>query len=155
MSTVVGYRNIPEAIRSLSTLASPDYADLYTATAIQPREMSLEQWAHAVFQGAPLLVRLVVAFVQRVLLGLRLEPRSSPEHPFGWKITDRGENWGRLEAASWFLTAQIVGKVDEDQVSVAVFVRYDRPIAALIWPPLSVAHRRVVRILVRRAVNAQ
>jgi hypothetical protein len=56
----------------------------------------------------------------------------------GWKIGDRDDNWVRREVASWFLTAQIVVQVDPEQVSVATFIRYDRPMAAVIWPPLSI-----------------
>jgi len=69
----------------------------------------------------------------------------------GWKIGDRDDNWVRLEAASWFLTAQIVVQVDPEQVSVATFIRYDRPMAAVICPPLSIGHRQAMPGLLRLA----
>lgn len=83
--SVLWQRNVPEAIRSHDTLANPDYADFFTATASKPTDKSPEQWVHAVVQGAPVLVRLVVPFAQRVVLGLRLEPRSSPTTRSGGK----------------------------------------------------------------------
>src|SRR5438046_179620 len=93
-------------------------------------------------------------FGWRVLCGLRLERRPSPGYVGGWKIADRGDRWIRSEAASWFMTAHIVVQVDDGQLSVATFVRYDRPIAALVWPPLSAGHRLAMPGLLRKTVRA-
>jgi hypothetical protein len=154
VSTVVGLENIPEALCSLHTLASPDYADLSTATTNGTAEKSAEQWARAILEDAP-LARRYAFFPWRVLLGLRLGPRHSPDHVHGWKIADRGENWLRIEAASWFLTAHGVFRVDDGQVSVAWFGGYDRLPAALVWPPLSLGHRRAMRAILRQALRTQ
>jgi hypothetical protein len=149
--TVVGLANIPEAIRCLDTLASPDYVDLFTATASDARDKSAEEWARATLEdtptgrSAPSLWRL---------LGLRLGPTPSPDFVQGWKIADRGEDWIRIETTSWFMTAHAVVQVDHGHVSVALFLRYDRPIAALIWPPVSVMHRRAVPVMLHQALKA-
>lgn len=150
MTTVLQQRNVPDAIRSLSTLDSPDYVDLFTVTTREAAEKSPEQWARAGVEDA---AGLAGQFVWRVLLGLRLERRSSPDHVGGWRIADRGDSWIRLEAASWFLTAHIVVHVDDGEVSVATFIRYDRPIAALVWPPVSIGHRQAMPGLLRNAVR--
>ena len=63
------------------------------------------------------------------------------------------DSWIVLEAASWFLTAQIVFQVADGRVSVATFIRYDRPVAALVWPPLSVGHRQAMPGLLRHAAK--
>jgi hypothetical protein len=47
------------------------------------------------------------------------------------------------------MTAQIVVQVDDDQLSVATFIGYDRPIAALVWPPVSIVHRHAMPGLLR------
>lgn len=151
MPTVIQQRNVPEAIRSLSTLAPPDYVDLFTVTTSGAAGRSPEQWARAGLEDA---AGLQGQFVWRVLLGLRLERRPSQGHVAGWKIADRGGNWLRLEAASWFLTAHVVVQVDDGQSSVATFIRYDRPIAAFIWPPLSAFHRKAMPGLLRHAARA-
>lgn len=150
MPAVLRQRDVPEAIRSLSTMASPDYVDLFTATTDGAAGRSPEQWARAGIEGA---AGLAGQFVWRVLLGLRLESRPSRDHVGGWKIADRGDSWLRLEASSWFLTAHIVVQVDHEQVSVATFIRYDRPLAALVWPPLSIGHRQAMPGLLRDAVR--
>jgi len=120
-TTVLRQRNVPEAIRSLSTLAKPDYVDLFTVATVAAADRSPEQWARPAIEDAAVAGQ----FIWRVVLGLRLERRPSLDHVGGWKIGDRDDNWIRLEAASWFLTAQIVVQVDPEQVSVATFIRND------------------------------
>jgi len=132
-TTVLRQRNVPKAI-ALSA-PWPNYVDLFSVTTSAAADRSPERWARAGIEDAP---GLAGQFIWRVVLGLRLERRPSLDHVGGWKIGDRDDNWVRLEAASWFLTAQIVVQVDPEQVSVATFIRYDRPMAAVIWPPLSI-----------------
>jgi hypothetical protein len=151
VSTVVGLINIPEAIRCLDTLASPDYVDLFTATTSGATDMSAEEWARAVLEdttigrSAPVLWRR---------LGLRLGPTPSTDHVQGWKIAERGRDWIRIETSSWFMTAHAVVQVGDGQLTLALFVRYDQPIAAGIWPPVSVGHRRGVPAMLRQALKA-
>jgi hypothetical protein len=151
MSTVVQQPYVPEAIRSLSTLSSPDYVDLFTVTTDGAAGGSPEQWARAGVENA---AGLAGQFVWRVLCGLHLERRPSPDYVGGWKIADRGDSWIRLEAASWFMTAHIVVQVDDGQLSVATFIRYDRLMATLVWPPLSAGHRLLMPGLLRQTVRA-
>jgi hypothetical protein len=131
-------------------MATHDYVDLFTLTTSAAVGGSPEQWARAGVEDA---AGLAGQFVWRVLLGLRLERRSSPNHVAGWKIVRRADSWIVLEAASWFLTAQIVVQVGDGKVSVATFIRYDRPIAALVWAPLSAGHRRAMPGLLRQAAR--
>jgi hypothetical protein len=152
VSAVVGWRDVPEGIRRINTLANPDYADVFTIASREAKDYSPEEWARATLEhtptgrSAPLLWRFI---------GLRLGPQPSSHHVQGWSITGRGGDWIRLETASWFMTANAVLKVDDGQVSFALFVRYDRPIAAVIWPPVSVIHRRAMPTLVRQALSAR
>ena len=149
--TVVGLTNIPEAIRRLDTLASPDYVDLFTATTSGATDKSAEEWARALLEdtptgrSAPVLWRL---------LGLRLGPTPSPDYVQGWQIADRGEDWIRIETASWFMTTHGVVQIGNTHVSLALFIRYDRPVAALIWPPVSVLHRRGMPVMLQQALRA-
>ena len=151
VSMVVGPADMPEAIRCLDTLASPDYVDLFTATTSGATDKSAEEWARAALEDTP--AGRSAPFLWR-LLGLRLGPTPSPDHVQGWKIADRGEDWIRIETTSWFMTAHAVVQVDDRHVSVALFVRYDRPIAGHIWSPVSVMHRRGVPVILRQALKA-
>jgi hypothetical protein len=151
-STVRWQREVPEAIRSLGALADADYADIVTATIdVTPAEP--EQVIHATLNGLPRRLLFLIPFVQRIFLGLRLKLRPSPDHLLGWKIVDRGKNWIRIEAVSWFLTGHVVMHVDKRRISFASFIRYDRRLAAFVWPPVSLIHRRVALALVRSAIE--
>ena len=149
--TAVGLSDIPDAIRRLNTLANPDYADVFTAVTGGAAGRSAEGWARAALEGTP--TGRSAPFLWR-LLGLRLGPTPSPDHVQGWRILDRGDDWITLEATSGLMTAHAVVKVDDGQVSVALFVRYDQPVAAVIWPPVSVMHRRAVPVMLRQALRA-
>src|SRR5205085_10016950 len=127
--SVVQQRDIPEAIRALDALPS-DYVDVFTAGVSGATDALAEQWARVAIEGAHPAGRFIA---WRVLCALRLEPRDSRDYVAGWKIVGRGDSWIRVEASSWFMTANMVFQVDEDQVSFATFIRYDRPVAALIW----------------------
>jgi hypothetical protein len=146
VSIVVGLANIPEEIRSHDTLVSPDYSDAFTVTRSRETTKSPEEWARAGFEETPLARRF--ASLAWGMLGLRVGPLRSPGFIHGWKIADGGDDWIRLENASWFMTTHLVLKVYARQVSFALFVRYDRRIAAVIWPPFSVVHRQAGRALI-------
>jgi hypothetical protein len=145
-------RDVPESIHSLG-LANPDYVDLFTAPTNERSAKSAEHWARAVLEGGPRHLGLAVFVAQRLLLGLRLGPRRSPDYIHRWRIADRGEGWVRIEAASWMMTAALVFKVDDTRVSLAAFVRYDRRVAALVWQAGHIVHRTLVLALMRRAVR--
>jgi hypothetical protein len=149
VTTTVRQRTIPAAIRALDTLPS-DYADVFTATTSEAADTSPERWARVALEGASPAGRFIA---WRVLLGLRLEPRPSPDYVAGWKIAGRGDGWIRLEASSWFMTANIVFQVDDGHVSFATLIRYDRRIAALVWTPVSAVHRQLAPDVLRHAVR--
>jgi hypothetical protein len=154
MTPVAWHRDVPESMRPLGGLANPDYLDLFTATTDGALEKPAEDWGRIVLERVmPGYIRLGVFVAQRLLLGLRLGPRRSSNHIAGWKITERGDGWVRIEAASWMMTASLVFKIDETRLSLVSFFRYDRRIAALVWPPISIAHRNVGLVLMRRAAR--
>jgi hypothetical protein len=148
MTTVTQQHVLPKTIGSLSTIDRPDYVDLFTASSSAVRGRSPEQLARAVLDRA---AGVRGQFAWRFVLGLRLERRA--DRVAGWKIGDRGNDWLRLEAASRFLTAQVVVRVDGGRLWVSTFIHYDRPIAAVIWTPVAVVHRRAMPGLIRDATK--
>lgn len=154
-SSVRWGREVPAAIRSLGALANADYADIVTATIDEPPNGTPEQLIQAALTGVPRGLLVFVPFVQRVVLGLRLELRPATDRLLGWQIAERGEDWIRIEAASWFLTGHVVMHVNDGKLSFASFIRYDRSLAALVWPPVSLIHRQVALALVRSAIRAR
>ncbi len=127
-----------------------DYTDSFGASAASD-DRTPEQWARAVFEDAPRLVRWFLLTGFRYGLGLRLAPRRSPEHVLGWAIIGRERDSLTLESRSWFLTSRLVFRTEVSRVTQSTFVRYDKRIAAVIWPPVSILHRQIVPRLLRHA----
>lgn len=148
-ATVVQRQTIPEAIRAASP-ATPDYFDVFSVTAPGAASESPERWARVALEGASPAGRFIA---WQVLCGLRLDKEPSPDRVAGWAIAGRAEDWIRIEAASWFMTASAVLLVEEARVSMALLIRYDRPAGRLIWTPVSALHRRLMPGLLRGAVS--
>jgi hypothetical protein len=136
---------------ALSTFAEPDHVDLFTVAAPGATDHSPEEWARAVLEQAPVSQRNARRFWRQ--LGLRLGPPDSPEHVQGWKIAARGDDWLRIETASWYLTAQAVVLVEPAQVSLSLSLRFDRPPASLVWALASGPHQRAVPVMLRQAAE--
>ncbi|HZA86827.1 MAG TPA: hypothetical protein VE466_08110 [Acidimicrobiales bacterium] len=151
LMTVVGLSDIPETIRSHDTLTNPDYVDVFTAPASGATDRTPEEWARAVLEETP-TGRAAPALWRR--LGLRLGPTPSAEHVQGLKIAARGDDWIRLETASWFMTAHGIVHTDDHQLSIALCIRYDHPIASVVWMPESAVHRRAVPVMLRQALTS-
>jgi hypothetical protein len=135
-----------------NNVAGYNYSDFFEATAVAGDDRSPEEWARAVFEDAPWLVRWFLLAGWGLVLGLRLGPRPSPGHVLGWEIVQTEPNSVMLELQSWVLTARLVFRAEQANVMQATFVRYEQGIARIIWPPVSIVHRQVVPRLLQRAV---
>jgi hypothetical protein len=87
----------------------------------------------------------------RFVLGLRIGPRHSPGHILGWPIVDRRPDETVCRLQSRFLDAYNTFRLDEGKLVWSTLVVYERPIARVVWPPVSLLHRPMVRIALRRA----
>lgn len=147
VTSLVGVDNLPDPIRELSSLPVISYADQFTVTTSETA--SPEQWARAMFGDVPNFGEI---FIWRVLLAIRLAPGKSPDTVAGWRISDRGDDWIRLEANSWFLSANLIVHLAPEQVSLTTLLSYDRLPARVSWPALSPIHRRLCPRVMRDAV---
>ncbi|MGD0609747.1 MAG: hypothetical protein ABSA53_40065 [Streptosporangiaceae bacterium] len=148
VGSAVGTHEVPRSVRALSSLPQPDYVDLFTLST--DTEATPEQWARAMFGDVPHAAEVLI---WRGLLGLRLARGRSPATVAGWRIGGRGQDWIRLEAASWFLSGNLLVHTAEGRVSLGTFLHYDRRLARGWWPPLSAIHRRLVPGLLRQAAT--
>lgn len=146
---VAGLEHVPESIRSLHRLGRADYADLSTLHTPSATEHSPEEWARAVLEEGRSVRRF--GFIPwRVLLGLRLGPSYAPGYVHGWRIAGGGDDWIRLETASWLMACNAVARIAEGQVSVALFVRYDHPVARPWWSLLAPVHRHLMPVILHQ-----
>ena len=150
------FRDVHRTSPMLGSDGQPKAHDFSCAyeIAISPGDSrSSEQWGRAVWEGAPPLLRWFMLAGWRLVLGLRLGPRPSPDHILGWQIASRGVDDTVCELRSGFLTAYNVFRTTDGRFVWSTFVTYDRSVARLIWLPVSLLHRFIVRVAIRLAAT--
>lgn len=150
VTAVVGVDRVPKAVRAAAAVEDADYADLFTARVSNESELSPEAWARLILEQTP--TGRAAPLVWR-LLGLRLGPMPSTDHVQGWRIGWRGDDYVRLETVSWMMTASAVVCMRDGIVELGLFLRYDQPIARLVWVPVSLVHQRAVPLMLRQALR--
>jgi hypothetical protein len=145
-------RDVPDEIRALCSLTDADYADVFAGPLPAGRDESAPEWAHIALDLTPGRARGPVVAIQRYALGLRLQSKGKA-HYLGWKAVAEDEDWIRLQAASAVFSVEMVFRRDANALAVGCFVRYDRRMGGLIWPPLSLIHRQAGRLMMRRALR--
>ncbi|WP_250004124.1 hypothetical protein [Actinoplanes sp. M2I2] len=131
----------------LRPLSAIHYTDRFTVRTDARRPP--EEWARSIFGDVPDPGEF---FIWRIVLGLRLSSGRSPETIAGWRIAGRGDEAIRMEAASPAMTANLVVRAADGEVSLSTYIRYDRPSARLLWTPLSAVHRRLAPRALRNGV---
>lgn len=130
-----------------------DFACAYEIDIAPGDDRTSEEWAREAWEGAPVPLRWFMLLGWRVVLGLRLGPRTSPDHILGWRITDRTPDTTVCQLASPFLEASNTFRRVEGRLVWSTEVVYDRGIARVIWPPVSLVHRPLVRVALQRAAR--
>jgi hypothetical protein len=132
-------------------IGRPDYASAFEVTIAEGDGRSPEQWARAVFEGAPIAIRWFVSFGWRFALGLRLGPRRSPAYVSGWKVRDQRPGVIVLEVESRFLTAYKEIRVASNSVRMSTYVHYKRGLGRAIWGLVAPVHHRTEPYLLGHA----
>ena len=130
-----------------------DYSDSFATETATEDDLSPEQLARAVFEGAPRPARWFLLIGFRYGLGLRFGPHPSPEHVLGWAIIDSTPASITIESRSWYLTSRLLFQTEPARVTLSTYVRYDKRIAAVLWPPVSILHRQILPRLLRQAAS--
>ena len=148
-------RRVPVPVREpLIGADRYDYADAFEIQLDESDARSAEEFARCALEDAPWLVRGVVWIVHRYLLRLRLGPRSSSDHVFGWKIRTSEPDVLRLEAVSPFLGRGVImgRRPDPTRRVITTYVFFARPaVARVLWTVTGPLHRRVAVYLLEHA----
>ncbi|MGI8879165.1 MAG: DUF2867 domain-containing protein [Jatrophihabitans sp.] len=142
---------LSEIIRAANTLADPDYASAFQVR-VGTQSLTPGRWARITLEEAPRALRWFVLCGWRVILGLRLGHRGSPDHVLGWKIQSTAPDWLALEACSALITAHKVLRVEGRNLTAATFVRFERRWSRAIWAIVAPVHHRTESLLLRIAV---
>ena len=131
---------------------SYDYADAFEIELREPDARSPEQLTRCALEQGPWPVRWTVWIGLRHVLRLKLGPRSSPDHVFGWTILTSRPEVIHLEAVSPLLRGVLVlRRPAPTVVAVTTYVRYTRAPARFLWTVVGPLHRRVARYLLEYA----
>lgn len=144
----VGEKVEPSALEHTS-LSRVDYVDHFVISPVDASARPPERWARALFGDVPSLAERLI---WQGLLQLRLRGSRSPRVVAGWSISARGEDWIQLATSSWAMSANLVVRASERELSLTTLVQYDRVASRLVWTPLSAVHRRLAPGLLRDAV---
>jgi hypothetical protein len=131
----------------------PDFACAYEVAIALGDVRSTEQWARAAWEGAPVPVQWFMLAGWRVVLGLPLGPRRSPDHILGWRIVARVPDETICQLRSRLVDAHNVFRKRDGALVWSTLVTYEGRAARVIWPPVSMLHRLLVRIALRRAAT--
>jgi hypothetical protein len=128
-----------------------DFACAYEIAIASGDKRSSEEWARDIWEGAPPPIRWFMIAGWRLALRLRLGPLHSPDHILGWRIVARSADETVCRLGSGFLDAHNIFQRVDGTFVWSTFVTYERRGARVIWPPVSLIHRLLVRISLRRA----
>jgi hypothetical protein len=132
-------------------LTEPDYLDATEWPGGDPARTA-EDWARAVFEGAPGPVRTVLRLGWRWGLQLRLGPFPAAGHILGWPILESGPDRLVLGVRSAVLgPCRLVVEVDPDRMLLSTAIRYGHRFSRPVWTVVGPVHRVVTRLLVTRA----
>jgi Protein of unknown function (DUF2867) len=131
--------------------AEHDFACAYEIAIAAGDKRSSEEWARDIWEGAPAPLRWFMIAGWRFVLRLRLGPLHSPDHILGWRIVDRSADETVCQVGSGFLDAHNIFQRVDGTFVWSTFVSYERRMARVIWPPVSLIHRLLVRFTLRRA----
>jgi len=102
-------------------------------------------WAEATFDGGPAIADAVLrTLAWRGLLGMRLGPTRSPRHVAGWTVVVDEQDELVMHVDSWMLTARLVTETAADGATITTLLRFDRPVAGIVWAGAGRIHRALM-----------
>lgn len=142
---------VPSDLPSDPDLTGAHYTSAFELPTPTARSWTPEQWARAVFEGAPLALRGVLLTGWTAVLRLRLGPRPSPKHILGRPIAAADADSITVTARSRLITAHNIVLVRDASVVWTTVVRFERPITRPIWGAAAPIHHLTIPWLLQRA----
>jgi hypothetical protein len=142
---------VPDEIAARPDLPRSGYASAFEVPIGAKKFLTPEQWARATFEGAPAPLRAFLSVTWRYSLGLRLGPRTSPDHVAGWLISSSDPGSITLEARSRFMVARNIVAVRDATVVLVTLVQFTRRAGRVQWAVATPIHNRVIPYLLGRA----
>jgi hypothetical protein len=138
---------VPAHVAALRLLDRVDYQDAFSLET--PVVRTPEEWTRLVLDRAPNVLRSFVRYAH-LALGLRLAPRGSPDHLWGWAVLQSGPDAFVLGAGGGLGTPRIVVLTPPGGVVFATILRFSGLRARVVWAGVAPIHRAVARYLLDR-----
>jgi hypothetical protein len=141
---------VPSAARTLSTLSHVDYEDAFLVDIGPVQARTAEQWARAVLDGTPAIMRSALLRGWSAL-GLQLGPTRSEGFVLGWEVRRSTPAVALLGAGSRLgLAAELLFKRHRQRLLFATFVQHENRIARAMWAGVEPVHRPIVRSILEQ-----
>ncbi len=142
---------VPPAARRLSTLTRVDYEDAFLVEPGPTHGRTAEEWARAILEDAPAVVRSALAWGWSAL-GLQIGSTRSDRPVLGWEVRRSTPDFALLAAGSRVgLPAELLFKRQRQTLLFATFVRQENRVARAVWAGVIPLHQQVVRYVLGRA----
>jgi Protein of unknown function (DUF2867) len=142
---------VPPSARALSTLPHVDYEDAFLVEIGSVQDRTAEQWARAVLEEAPLIMRSTLFWAWSAL-GLQLGSTRSDRFVLGWEVRRSTPDVVLLGAGSRLgLRAELLLKRQQETLLFDTFVQKKNHIARAVWAGIEPGHRPVVRYVLEQA----
>ena len=146
---------VPPSARALSTLTRIDYEDAFLVETGPTAEQTGEQWARAIMEDAPAIMRTALPWGW-FALGLKLGSTRSERLVLGWEVRRSAPDLALLGAGSRLgLPAELLFERRREALLCATFVQQDNRIARAVWAAVAPVHRPVVRYVLERAADRE
>ena len=143
--------DVPDSILVTDTLGDLGYTCAFELTPRANDARSAPEWTRAILEGAPGPLRRFIVTGWIAILRLRLAPRPSADHVLGWKVLLDTANETVIGVEGATMSAHQVVHVQETRIVHATLIRYDRPVARLLWAVAAPIHVRVIPYLMDHA----
>lgn len=153
MATDISVREVevPADALSLSTLPRVDYRDGFRLDLPDGPELSGEEWAREMLEGAKAETR---RSLRRgwPLLGLKMASDGEEGAILGWRIRHSGPDYLLLGADSRIgMPAELLFRPAAGGLFFATMIQQRNPFVRALWAPIGPPHRRVVPALMHHA----
>jgi len=136
--------DVPEDARALISLPEIAYADAFRVHVGRAKARRAEDWARAIFDEAPLQLRLRL-WTAWITLGLRLAPLWDEESIIGWGVRQSKPDFVVVGARSRIgMPAELLLIRDDDELQFSTFVQQRNLIARGVWSAIQAPHQQVV-----------
>ena len=142
---------LPPAARALCTLSHIGYEDAFLVETGPGQDRTGEQWARAVLEEAPIVMRSALPWAW-FALGLQQGSTRSARFVLGWEVRRSTPDFVLLAASSRLgMPAELLFERRQHTLLFATFVELNNHIARAVWAGVAPGHRQVVGYLLEQA----